>query len=430
MAWLGYSKSKGWGMVNVLSIVIPAYNEEGGVAEVIERVLSVEPELKKVGLDRMELIIVDDCSKDRTAEIVRQYVDRGVVLIQHKVNRNYGGALKTGFRYATGNYLAFMDADGTYPPEFYPKMYQEMIAQNADLVIGSRMAGIESEMPLTRRIGNTLFAGLVTMIGHVRITDSASGQRILKREALDKLYPLPDGLNFTPVMSTRALHEDIKMIEVPIKYEERDGESKLSVVNDGLRFLFSILGTAAVYNPVRLLGALSVVAVVIALLALLPWAIAYANGVDDRSGFTPLLFVAMTLAIGAVNLFSTGAVFNYIVSLFHHRPIRQGLFGRPMFRKPLEQSFGTIGVALLVFGVVVFIASLFVHGSEPAWFLLVPSAMFVLTGTQLATSWLLVKVLTELSKRDLKVEADLGATEAEVNIVAPSGFPEVKQALA
>ena len=396
--------------MNILSVVIPAYNEEDGVADVIERVLAVEPELKKVGLDRLELIVVDDCSKDRTAEIVRGYANRGVVLIQHKVNRNYGGALKTGFRHASGNLLAFMDADGTYPPEYYPKMYQAMVAHNADLVIGSRMAGIESEMPLTRRIGNTLFAGLVSMIAHTRITDSASGQRILKREVLEKLYPLPDGLNFTPVMSTRALHEDIKMIEVPIKYEERAGESKLSVVRDGFRFLFSILSTAALYNPVRLLGALSIVAVVLAGLAIIPWAIALSNGVQDRSHYANLLFVAMTLAIVAVNLFSTGTVFNYIVSLFHRRPIRQGLFGRPVFRKPLEQRFGSIGAGLFAVGVVLFIAAIFFSsGNQPAWFLLVPSAMFVMTGIQLGTSWLLVHLLTELSKRDLSVAADLGS---------------------
>lgn len=399
-------------MKNILSIVIPAYNEEDGVAEVIERILRVEPELQQVGLDGLELIIVDDCSKDRTADIVRSYADRGVVLIQHKVNRNYGGALKTGFRHAKGNYLAFMDADGTYPPEFYPKMFQALVAHDADLVIGSRMAGIESQMPLTRRIGNTIFAGLVSVIANVRITDSASGQRILKREVLEKLYPLPDGLNFTPVMSTRALHEDIKMIEVPIKYEERDGESKLSVVNDGLRFLFSILGTAALYNPVRLLGALSLGAVLLAVLALLPWAIALSQGIADRSGYANLLFVAMTLAIVAVNLFSTGTIFNYIVSLFHHRPIRQGLFGRPVFRKPLEQRFGVIGIALFVFGLILFAGAVFMPtGPEPAWFLLVPSAMFVMTGIQLGTSWLLVYLLTELSKRDLKVDMDLGASD-------------------
>jgi glycosyltransferase involved in cell wall biosynthesis len=400
---------------NILSIVIPAYNEEDGVAEVIERVLRVKPELRKVGLDDVELIIVDDCSKDRTAEIVRGYADQGVVLIQHKINRNYGGALKTGFRHARGNYLAFMDADGTYPPEYYPKMYQAMIAHEADLVIGSRMAGVESRMPLVRRIGNTVFAGLVSVIAHTRITDSASGQRILKREVLEKLYPLPDGLNFTPVMSTRALHEDIRMIEVPIKYEERDGESKLSVFNDGLRFLFSILGTASVYNPVRLLGALSLGAVALALLALVPWISALANGVQERAGYANLLFVAMALAIVAVNLFSTGTVFNYIVSLFHRRPIRQGLFGRPVFRKPLEQRFGAIGIGLFAFGALLFAASAFVPGSEPAWFLLVPSAMFVMTGIQLGTSWLLVYLLTELSKRDLKVEADMGLNLAEVD---------------
>jgi glycosyltransferase involved in cell wall biosynthesis len=395
--------------MNTLSVVIPAYNEEDSVAACIERVLAVEPELKKVGLDALELIIVDDCSKDHTAEIVKGYLDRGVVLIQHKVNRNYGGALKTGFRHAKGNYLAFMDADGTYPPEYYPNMFQAMLEQNADLVIGSRMAGVQSEMPLTRRIGNTLFAGLVTMIGNVRITDSASGQRILRRDILEKLYPLPDGLNFTPVMSTRALHEDLKMIEVPIRYEERAGESKLSVVRDGLRFLFTILGTAAAYNPVRLLGGLSVIAIILAALAILPWLLAINNGVQNRTAYTPLLFVAMTGVIVAVNLFSIGTAFNWIVGLFHRRPIRQGLFGRPIFNKPMEMKFGTIGAILLVVGAVLFIASLFVHNNgEPAWFLLVPSAMFVMTGVQLGTSWMLVKTLATLSTRELKAEADLG----------------------
>ena len=395
--------------MNILSVVIPAYNEESGVAEVIRRVLAVEPELKKVGLDGLELIVVDDCSKDRTAEIVAGFADQGVRLIRHKVNRNYGGALKTGFRHARGDYLAFMDADGTYPPEFYPNMFTALKAYDADVVIGSRMAGIESRMPLTRRVGNTIFAALISAIAHTRITDSASGQRILKREVLEKLYPLPDGLNFTPVMSTRALHEDVKMVEVPIKYEERDGESKLSVVNDGLRFLFSILGTAAVYNPVRLLGALSLLAVVLGLLALVPWLNAISTGVEDRSGYANLLFIAMTLSIVAVNLFSIGTVFNYIVSLFHRRPIRQGLFGRPVFRRPLEHRFGAVGIGLLSVGVVMFLgAAVYTTGAEPAWFLLVPSAMFVMTGIQLLTSWLLVYLLTELSKRELHAEADLG----------------------
>jgi len=279
-------------------------------------------------------------------------------------------------------------------------------------VIGSRMAGVESDMPFTRRLGNTIFAGLVSLIGNIRITDSASGQRILKREVLEKLYPLPDGLNFTPVMSTRALHEDLKMIEVPIRYEERAGESKLSVVRDGLRFLFTILGTAATYNPVRLLGGLSIVAIVLAVLALLPWLGAVSSGVQDRSGYTLLLFVAMTAVIAAINLFSVGTAFNWIVGLLHRRPIRQGLLGRPIFNKPLEMKFGTIGAVLIVVGIVLFLVALFTqHEGEPSWSLLVPSAMFVITGIQLGTNWMIIKTLATLSERDIKAAGDLVAND-------------------
>lgn len=399
-------------MSNILSIVVPAYNEEDGVASVIERTLAIEPELRQLGLDGLELIIVDDGSKDRTAEIVKKYIDRGVVLIQHKKNRNYGGALKTGFHHAKGNLLAFMDADGTYPPEYFPRMMQAMLEQNADLVIGSRMAGVESDMPLTRRIGNTLFAGLVTMIGNIRITDSASGQRILKREVLEKLYPLPDGLNFTPVMSTRALHEELKMIEVPIRYEEREGESKLSVVRDGLRFLFTILSTAATYNPVRLLGGLAIVAMVLALLALIPWYMAYSSGVQDRSAYTYFVFIAMMGIIASVNLFSMGTAFNWIVGLFHRRPVRQGLFGRPIFNKPLEMKFGTIGAVLIVFGVILFLVAIVAgRDGNPEWVLLVPSAMFVITGIQLGTCWMIIKTLATLTQRETKAAGDMIAND-------------------
>jgi hypothetical protein len=90
------------------------------------------------------------------------------------------------------------------------------------------MTGVDSEMPLVRRIGNTVFATLVSVLSNRRVTDSASGQRVIRRDKLAKLYPLPDGLNFTPVMSTRAMYEDIRIVEVPITYSERVGRSKLA----------------------------------------------------------------------------------------------------------------------------------------------------------------------------------------------------------
>jgi hypothetical protein len=229
-------------------------------------------------------------------------------------------------------------------------------------------------------------------------------------------------------MSTRALHEDLNMIEVPIRYEERAGESKLSVVRDGLRFLFTILSTAAAYNPVRLLGSLSIVAVVLAVLAILPWLVAVSRGVEDRSTYTYLLFVGMTMVIAAINLFSVGTVFNYVVGLFHRRPIRQGLLGRPIFNRPLEMKFGTIGAILLGVALVLFMTALILHPAEPAWFLVVPSAMFAITGIQLGTCWMLVKTLSELALREQKAAGDLVANdETEENAVVIRRTTEMRK---
>ena len=239
--------------MTVLSVVIPAYNEEHGIAEIASRVLSVEPDLKKAGVEKLELLVVDDGSKDRTAEVASKI--SGVKLIRHPQNKGYGAALKTGFSKASGELIGFLDADGTYPPEYFPQLCIAAL-NGMDLVIGSRMAGEDSQMPLTSRIGNFFFATLLTVLSRQKVTDSASGMRVFKREILEHIYPLPDGLNLTPVMSTRALHEGINIGEVPIPYSERVGRSKLSVVHDGRIFLQSMVWTVLSYNPVRILGLL------------------------------------------------------------------------------------------------------------------------------------------------------------------------------
>src|SRR4029079_16010392 len=108
--------------MTVLSIVIPAYNEEKGIAEIAARVLSIGPALKKMGVDRLELLVGDDGSKDRTAEVAMAI--SGVRLICHPQNKGYGAALKTGFSKASGELIGFLDADGTYPPEYFPQLCQ------------------------------------------------------------------------------------------------------------------------------------------------------------------------------------------------------------------------------------------------------------------------------------------------------------------
>src|ERR1041385_8609048 len=104
--------------MTVLSVVIPAYNEENGIAVIASRVLAVEPALQKVGVERLELLVVDDGSRDRTAEVAAGI--SGVCLIRHSTNKGYGAALKTGFGKASGELIGFLDAACPSPAESFP----------------------------------------------------------------------------------------------------------------------------------------------------------------------------------------------------------------------------------------------------------------------------------------------------------------------
>jgi glycosyltransferase involved in cell wall biosynthesis len=400
--------------MTVLSVVIPAYNEENGIAEIASRVLSVGPALQKVGVDRLELLVVDDGSKDRTAEVAQGIA--GVTLIRHPKNKGYGAALKTGFSKASGELIGFLDADGTYPPEYFPQLCQ--IALNgADLVIGSRMAGEASQMPFTRRVGNFFFANLLTLLSRQKVTDSASGMRVFKREILRQIYPLPDGLNLTPVMSTRAVHEGINIKEFPIPYSERVGRSKLSVIRDGRIFMQSMLWTVLSYNPVRILGLLGLGGLGIASLVFL-WIVyvRFINGVTVLGPWgVAALFLALISTITGVNLIALGITFNYLVALFYKTPIRQGLFGKPIFKTPLDKHFGWMGLAAIFAGLVIGLTALGlgVRGWEIGrlWFYMVGSAMIFLVGVQLVVYWLLLRILEELSQREMLTTQDIGSNE-------------------
>ena len=396
--------------MTILSVVIPAYNEENGIAEIACRVLSVAPDLKKAGVDQLELLIVDDGSRDRTAEVASNIP--GVNLICHPRNRGYGAALKTGFSQSRGELIGFLDADGTYPPEYFPHLCRAAL-NGMDLVIGSRMAGEESKMPLTRRVGNLFFATLLTILSHQKVTDSASGMRVFKREILEQIYPLPDGLNLTPVMSTRAVHEGVNMGEVPIPYSERVGRSKLSVIRDGRIFLQSMVWTVLSYNPVRILGMIGAFGIGIALLVFVGLVIARLQGITSLGPLGVVsLFVALITSIAGINLFALGVTFNYLVSLFYKKPIRQGLFGKPIFKTPLDLHFGWIGMISILIGLGIGSVSsvLGVRGweIERLWFYLLSSALLSLAGIQLVIYWLLIRILEELSKREILTRQDMG----------------------
>jgi glycosyltransferase involved in cell wall biosynthesis len=242
-----------------LAIIIPALNEEGSIESIIQRCLDAREYIRRNSpVEEVEITVVSDGSTDRTVEIASQYRDR-IHLIVFPKNRGYGAAIKEGWMQSDAELLGFLDADGTCEPQLFARLCSELEDSHADLVLGCRL-NADSRMPLIRRIGNTLFASLLTLFSHSRVRDTASGMRVVRRGSLDYLFPLPDGLHFTPAMSARAiLSSALRIVEVDMPYQERVGQSKLRVIKDGVRFLRVIMQAAFLYRPSRPLGLLGVV---------------------------------------------------------------------------------------------------------------------------------------------------------------------------
>lgn len=394
--------------LRILSVVIPAYNEERGIEAIIERVLAQREPLRASGIDELEVIVVDDGSADRTAERVQRYPE--VRLIRHPVNRGYGAALKTGFSAARGELLAFLDADGTYPPEHFPELCGVLVRDGTDIVIGSRMLGSDSEMPLVRRIGNMLFAALLSLVGKRRVWDSASGMRVFKRSALAALYPLPDGLDFTPAMSTRALYENLAMVEVPIPYRERVGRSKLNVAKDGLRFLRSIVWTASLYNPLGIFGTLGLALLAAALILGIEPVLYYLQHRSVREDSIYRLLTILILSAAGANVVAFGLI---------SRAIFRSLPGRGE-RRPLPRRFelllAWLGLGMLLGGVGLMAPSgvewLRTARITYHWSYFAAGGTLILTGLQLSTWFVLLTMVEDLATRPERARRDMGIDEA------------------
>lgn len=242
-------------MIEKLSIVVPAYNEEDAVDGILKACLDAREPLKKaLGLSDVEVVLVDDGSKDATRAKAAKW--QGVKLVVHEKNKGYGAALMTGFRAASGDLLSFLDADGTCDPLAFEGLIKAMREKKGDMAVGMRLhAG--SEMPAVRRLGNRIYAILLRSLTGADVSDTASGMRVFKRAMLPRLAPLPTGLHFTPAMTARAACMGALIVESPIPYADRVGESKLSVIGDGVRFLRVILGTVFAYFPMRVFGPLA-----------------------------------------------------------------------------------------------------------------------------------------------------------------------------
>ncbi len=294
-----------------LSIIIPAYNEEEAITAIIESCLTArEAIVEQTPLSQVEIIVVSDGSSDSTEQIAGGY-EPEIRVIAYADNRGYGAALKTGFAAARGELVSFLDADGTCDPLYFVPMVNKLIEENADIAIGSRM-GPDSEMPAVRRLGNRIFRGIINWLGRTQNTDAASGMRVIRADRLPDIYPLPDGLHFTPAMTCRAVLDlGLSIVEVPMTYKERIGRSKLNVFVDGLRFARAIGRIALTYRPLRFLGIPGLIFIIVALfygVGLLSWYAVHREIADW-----------MIYRMAAVTAFGTAGVNLVLVGLLAER---------------------------------------------------------------------------------------------------------------
>jgi hypothetical protein len=292
---------------HVLTIVIPALNEEEAIGDTLRRTLAAREHITATSPVRdVDVVVVSDGSTDRTEEIAKSFEE--VTVLVFEKNRGYGAAIKCGFEHGRGDLVSFLDADGTCDPRIFADLCRALDEQQAHLVLGSRM-GAGSEMPLVRTLGNRIFAWILGALARRSVRDTASGMRVIRRDALDDLYPLPDGLHFTPAMSARALLEDkLRLVEVPMPYAERVGRSKLSVLKDGVRFLTVILRAAVAYRPSR-----------------------------------PLLLAAALLGVAAL-----AVAFQPVSYWLAHRELREPMIYRVMLASLLGTLFGIVVCSALV----------------------------------------------------------------------------------
>lgn len=237
-----------------LSVIIPTYNEERAILATIEELHGT---LREAGLP-YQIIVVDDCSSDGTAEVLRSAGGAealGITLVTHRVNRGYGAAIKTGAKHAEHAVLCITDSDGTYPNAMIPTLYREM--EGRDMVVGARI-GANVHIPWLRRLPKAFINVLASYVADERIPDLNSGLRLFTKELFDtfvKLYP--NGFSLTSTITLAALTNGYDVKYVKIDYHKREGRSKIRPIKDTLNFVMLIIRMCVLFNPLRIFVPLS-----------------------------------------------------------------------------------------------------------------------------------------------------------------------------
>jgi len=221
-----------------LSVVIPCFNEESTIEQIVRAVLASPVESK-------EIILVDDCSTDGTRELLRSAVEPLVTrVIYHERNRGKGAALRTGFAAATGDIVVVQDADLEYDPQEYPKLIAPIVAGKADVVFGSRFSGGESHRVLYfwHSVGNWVLTLVSNAFTNLNLTDMETCYKAFRREVLQSITIEENRFGFEPEVTAKVARMGWRIYEVGVSYSGRTyREGKKIGWRDGLRAMWCIL---------------------------------------------------------------------------------------------------------------------------------------------------------------------------------------------
>ncbi len=222
----------------VATVVIPAYNEEKGLPVVLERLYrSID--------GRHEVLVVDDGSSDATSVVASRF-PCGV--IRHGRNCGKGKAMLTGVRHSRADNVIFIDADGTYPPEAIPSMTQAL--ESCDLVYGSRASGRDN-IPRFNQLGNAFFQGIMRRVFRFQAGDYATGLYGIRKRYLNTMSISSGGFAIEPEIAIKASRMNLRVRDIPVRYEQRIGETKLCSFGAGWQHL-KIMARLATWRPDRM----------------------------------------------------------------------------------------------------------------------------------------------------------------------------------
>lgn len=225
-----------------LSVIIPVFNEEATIEEILKKVSKVE-----LGKIQKEIVIIDDGSTDSSKLKISTFIrtlknKQSFKTIFHKENQGKGGAIKSGLKEATGDYVVIQDADLEYDPEDYKKMIKPIKEGKAEVVYGSRFTGERRNMFFWHMLANRFLSLLTNILFNTTLSDMETGYKMSPLKLLKELDLKSKRFDFEPEVTAKILKRGIRIYEVPISYTGREyDEGKKITWRDGLVALWTLL---------------------------------------------------------------------------------------------------------------------------------------------------------------------------------------------